>query len=75
MSRYVKVEGHSGLYRDMTSGAIINKNENDLRLAKQRRSQREQKKVKEQQLENDVNQLKSDVAEIKSLLSKLAEKL
>lgn len=67
MSEYIKVDGHSNLVRDKSSGAIININSSDFekaRLAKQAKKRQEQ----------ELQDLKHEVSEIKSLLLKLIEK-
>ena len=67
MSEYIKVDGHSNLVRDKSSGAIININSTDFekaRLAKQAKKRQEQ----------ELQDLKHEVSEIKSLLLKLIEK-
>jgi len=67
MSEYIKVDGHSNLVRDKSSGAIININSTEFekaRLAKQAKKRQEQ----------ELQDLKHEVSEIKSLLLKLIEK-
>ena len=65
--RYIPVEGHPNLFRDASTGAIIN---NDKSKAAKARAQRE-KILKEKQ---EIEELKSDVAEIKNLLKQLLER-
>jgi hypothetical protein len=67
MSEYIKVDGHSNLVRDKSSGAIININNTEFekaRLAKQAKKRQEQ----------ELQDLKNEVSEIKSLLRQLIEK-
>jgi hypothetical protein len=63
----IPVEGHANLFRDPSSGAIINKDRTNAGIAKAAR-----KKLKEDEvrLDNVENQL----SEIKDLLTKLLEK-
>jgi len=60
----IPVEGHSNLFRDRFTGAIVNTDKsaysNYIRLKEQ--------KQKEKQ---ELNQIKSDIEEIKSLLKEL----
>lgn len=64
---YIPVEGHTNLFRDASTGAIINIDKNK---AAKSRAQRE-KILKEKQ---EIEDLKNDVAEIKSLLKQLLER-
>jgi hypothetical protein len=61
--RYVKVEGHENLYRDLTTGAIINKNK-----LPQKSFTKEFNTVI-----SDINNLKDEISEIKSLLKSIVE--
>lgn len=62
MKDYSKVYGHDELYRDNTTGAIIN---TDKRLSPS---------VTIRQLQDDVNDLKCELSEIKTLLREIAGK-
>ena len=60
----IKVEGHSNLYRDAQSGAVINSNRSEYEKymkAKQNRNG----------MRNEINTLKQELDEIKQLLKKL----
>jgi SPX domain protein involved in polyphosphate accumulation len=63
----IPVEGHVNLFRDETSGAIINKDsvgyQNYIRLRNERKKQKE-----------EIDKLKNDVNEIKNLLLELINK-
>ncbi len=65
--KYIPVEGHSDLFRDASTGAIININKNKATKARLAR----EKILKEKQ---EIEELKSDVAEIKLLLKQLLER-
>jgi len=65
---YKKVEGHSDLVRDLSSGAVIN---NDKTAYQNYVSLREQKLREKERLDK----LENEVGEIKSLLQKLVDKL
>ena len=62
---FVKVEGHDGLVRDETTGAILN---NDASAIEARRKVRHLNSALE-----DINMLKDEVSEIKSLLRELVK--
>ena len=63
----IKVEGHSQLYRDQKTGAIVNHNsteyQNRLRKIKSTETQKE-----------DLNKMREDIDELKGLLRQLLEK-
>jgi|TARA_B100001142_G_scaffold6565_1_gene6662 hypothetical protein len=62
---YIKVEGHDGLVRDKTTGAILN---NDVSAIEARR------KVKHlNSALDDINMMKDEISEIKSLLRELVK--
>lgn len=60
----LKVEGHSNLYRDTNSGAVINSNCEEYEQYMKAKTNREN-------LVNEINTLKQDLDEIKNLLKKL----
>lgn len=65
---YIKVEGHEGLVRDASTGAIINTSRSDYQtyiLARNRAMQRENEISRQAE---EINNLKQDVSEIKDLL-------
>jgi len=64
--RYKPVEGHPGLARNSTSGAIININSSEMSQARNR------KKIWQKQ-RNEITDLKNDVTEMKLMLQKLIE--
>ena len=74
MEGFVNIEGHAGLVRDLSSGAIINTN----RAAKDAflRKQKTQVDLKKQVQENTdkINKIESDVSEIKQMLMLLINK-
>ena len=65
--KYIPVEGHDNLVRDVRSGAIININTDE----KQKRRSLKQLKAKEKER---FQRLENEVSEIKDLLNKLIEK-
>lgn len=60
----VKVDGHSNLYRDINSGAVVNSNIEEFERYKQ-------SKLKRESLINEINILRQEVSEIKQLLKEL----
>lgn len=74
MKKVAKVEGHPNLVRDLESGAIVNINRNEHRLARERKKYRNKANVEYERLKTDVDQLKNDIGDIKDLLTKLVEK-
>jgi hypothetical protein len=71
--RYVQIEGHRHLYRDMDTGAILNTNMEELKTY-YAESELKNKEIQEKiNLENKVNKLEEDIGEIKHLLRNLVE--
>lgn len=63
MNNYIKVEGHENLYRDPSTGAIVNTGV----PAKNTLSKTVNTVV------DDINNLKNEISEIKSLLKSIVE--
>jgi hypothetical protein len=74
MKHLVKVEGVTGLYKDVTTNTFINMNESEIEQARQRKKTRLRKKEEEQELRSKVDKLYNDVDEMKSMLRQLLEK-
>lgn len=70
MNNYSKVYGHENLYRDNSSGAIINTDKSLFDKSKTSRSASGIIK----NLEQDVEVLKSELSEIKNLLREIVGK-
>jgi len=64
----IPVEGRPGLYRDSTSGAIINTSTTQASVSKQVRE-------KAKQRDQEIETLKEEVSEIKLLLKELLERI
>jgi len=65
-----KVNGHDGLYKDPTSGVIVNRSTNDrerYRIAKMNA-------LKQVESREEIDEMKKDISEIKSLLHQLLRK-
>ena len=63
----IKVDGHSHLYRDENTGAIVNHNDTDYqnRLIKIKSTETQKE---------DLNKMREDIDELKNLLKQLLEK-
>lgn len=60
----LKVEGHSHLYRDINSGAVINSNREEYEKYMKAKNSR-------QNMSNEINILRQELDEIKQLLKKI----
>ena len=74
MNQYVKVEGHNGLVRDMSTGAIINTNRTDYDEYMARKRMAEQREAEISKHSEDINILKNEMQEIKSMILQLLQK-
>lgn len=70
----IKVENESHLYKDIKTGAILNKDEAGYRSYLAQAAANEAKRQKALTMEQEIDQLKDDVSEIKSMLRLLLEK-
>jgi len=73
MSR-VKVEGHSSLVRDVQSGAILNNDNESLRLYKQRRVRLREQSQDFDRMKSEIDNIKDDINDIKNLLLDMVKK-
>jgi len=71
MIKKIQVEGNPHLYRDKYSGAILNCNLEEIKIAKLKRADREKIKI----LENSVDELKTELSDIKYLLNTLIQEI
>lgn len=69
-----QVRGSPNLMKDPISQVVLNTNEAEFEMARQRKQARKQNIIEHEQMKQDVENLKSDIGEIKSLLKQLAEK-
>lgn len=60
-SQYLPVEGHEHLYRDLRTGAIVNKQQAPVKKLS----------TEFNILTNDINNLKDEISEIKLLLTRI----
>ena len=68
---YLKVEGHSGLYRDPTTNSIVNKNSTGYNEYMTQKKLRNNENDKIDNMKEDLDNLKNEIGEIKSLLKGL----
>lgn len=74
MTDLVKIKDRDGLYRDMSSGAVINTNTAEyLNYMRKRNASNEVKNLTQQNTQ-EIKELKNDLAEIKQLLVALINK-
>lgn len=69
---YLKVDGHSHLYRDPKTNSIINTNMSEYQEYISRKNMKNEENQKIQNLEVDIANIKDDLNEIKFLLRNLA---
>lgn len=74
MTKLVRVEGEKHLFRDESSGAIVNINKDELKAARYAKQLRREKEAEHKKLVEDVKELKDDIGDIKDLLKKMIEK-
>jgi len=68
---YIKVSGHSDLFRDPETNSIINKNKSEYHEYIMRKNLKSEENQKVQTIEDEVASIKNDVNEIKFLLKEL----
>ena len=68
---YLKVEGHTGLYRDPKTNSIVNRNNSEYNEYMSRKKIKDKEMEKVDTMEQDLHDLKSVINEIKSLLKVL----
>lgn len=73
INRYNKVQGHSDLVRDTSTGAILNTNKNEIARARELKEKKRQERQNMESLRNEVESMKQDFKDIKELLIRLVE--
>ena len=68
---YLKVDGHSGLYRDPKTNSIVNQNETGYNEYMAQKKLRNSDNNKIDNMKDDLDNLKNEINEIKSLLKDL----
>ena len=70
---HIRDEGHTNLFRDKRTGAILNTNRNEIARARKIKDIKNKETEVIQNLSQDVDVLKKDMKEIKELLISLVE--
>jgi hypothetical protein len=68
---YTKIEGHSDLIKDGTTGAILNTNNSAYEAVKRRYKINQLQKEQIIKQEKDINSMKEDLTELKTLVKAL----
>ncbi len=68
---YLKVEGHSGLFRDPKTNSIVNQNGTGYNEYISQKKMRNSENDKIDHMKDDLDNLKNEINEIKSLLKVL----
>ena len=71
MSKYLKVEGHTSLVRDVYSNGIVNTNISEYQQYMARVKAREQQGDQIRNAVKEINTLKAELREIKGLIKEL----
>jgi phage terminase large subunit-like protein len=71
MNQFLKVEGHSSLVRDKTTGAILNNNRTEYEEYLDRKRKAEAREAEISQHTEDINNIKNELQDIKGLLLQL----
>ena len=70
----LKVEGHTSLFRDTVSNAVINSSTSEYTIYMARHRARNQQSDELRTACKEINNLKAELREIKSLIKKVIEK-
>jgi hypothetical protein len=73
-SEFVKVAGSSSLYKNLATGVVINTDEGEIELARNRKKLAQEKNKKEEKMSEEVSSLKNEISELKTLISELLGK-
>ena len=74
MSKHIRIEGHSNLYRERSSGGVVNANAVEYKKYMAVQLAKKSEKVKMQTMCDEINILKDEMREIKTMLIKVLEK-
>jgi len=69
----VKVDGSASMYKDLSTGVVINTNVEEITQARARKKAKIARKQQEKALENEVSDLRSELSELKELIKKLVD--
>ena len=73
LPEFIPVEGKDGLYRDVSSTAIVKDNQDEYDKYMASYNKRQKEAADKRALQNEVSELKSEMSEIKSLLLTLVQ--
>tara|TARA_B100000902_G_scaffold252323_1_gene238717 strand:- start:210 stop:440 length:231 start_codon:yes stop_codon:yes gene_type:complete len=73
MSKFLKVDSDTSLYRDVSTNAIVNQNKGEFDKFMKLSEKKYKEKMEMKKLKDDVEGMKSDIQEIKSLLLSIAK--
>jgi coenzyme F420-reducing hydrogenase delta subunit len=71
---YVKVEGSSELYKNLYTGVVINRNEQEIKIARERKKAIKLESERSEKMANEVSDLRSEISELKALIKAMAER-
>lgn len=72
--KQIKVDGHPDLVRDVRSGAVVNKNQQEYTQYIESYRKRQKQNDKVNNIEEELTNLRSEIDEIKDLLRQLISK-
>ena len=72
-NRFLKVQGHEGLVRDTSTGAIINTNRAEYENYLRQKQIIEQRELQISKQSEDINNMKTEIQELKSLIYQLLD--
>jgi coenzyme F420-reducing hydrogenase delta subunit len=70
----VKVEGSSELYKNLYTGVVINRNEQEIKIARERKKAIKLESERSEKMANEVSDLRSEISELKALIKAMAER-
>lgn len=68
---FVNIDGHSGLVRDCSSGAVLNTNKSEYENYLAKRNKKLQEKRLLEQRDAEISELKTEISELKQLVATL----
>jgi hypothetical protein len=71
---YVKVEGSNYLYKDPSSGVIINTDKSEIAAARKRKESTRDRKTREESFQQEFSSMKAEISELKNLIKELVGK-
>lgn len=71
MKGYVRVEGHNHLYRDKSTGAIVNMDDQGYRNYKKKKMKESRVKDEMDSLKEQLNESKKQIEELKELIQQM----